>query len=118
MTAAWALPTPAPVVSPGRHDATGATNGVGLTVVEPEPSHWSERLDCQKCGIPQEVGDWLIWGIAAEGLGWPMIGDSLVFVLINMGALGAVIVGQLALRERAKRCRIAARTKRTPAWAG
>jgi hypothetical protein len=101
------------VASPGRRDATGVTHGAGLTVVE------TPRVATQKeCAISQELGEWLIWGIAAEGLAWPVIGDPLWFTLANMAGLGALILGQLAHRERAKRSRIAARTERKIAWAG
>ncbi len=119
MTAAAArlYPAPGPVASPGR----GATGGAGLQVVE--GPDWSERLERAQAGrrvpvLPQETGDWLIWGAAAEGLGWPMLdGNPFLFTLANAGVLASVIVGQLAHREHVKRARIAARRRKEPSWA-
>lgn len=123
--AAWALPTPAPVVSPGRHDTTGARRpGAGLEVIEgPTRQQRIDRawasLDARIPAPSQLAGELIIYGMATEGLAWPMLGgDLLTWTLANMGALGALIVGQLAHREHAKKRRIAARTEgKVPAWA-
>ena len=64
--------------------------------------------------IPQEVGDWLIWGIGAEAtLALCVDGNGpAAWIGVHLAGLAVLIVGQLAVLERPKIQRRMARNKR------
>lgn len=91
--------TPTPGLSAAPDAQPGAADGyAGLTVVR------APRPATQREGIPQETGDWALWGLGAEFVAFQVVDCDLAWFLgLHLVVLAVAILVSLAKREAERR---------------